>query len=319
MCGFVALLNKKEVPVERKTVEKMTGVLLHRGPDSEGFHLDQRVGLGFRRLSIIDLEKGDQPLSNETGEIWIVFNGEIYNYRELRGSLEHKGHRFKTDSDTEAILHLYEETGFECPRFLRGMFGFVIWDGRKDLLFGARDHFGIKPVYWTETSEAFAFGSEIKSLLELRGVSREVNPASFHRYLTFQYVPDPDTMFQGIYKIPPAHRFKVEKDKLTVTPYWTAQFLPERDHTVSHHVEKTKEVLAESVAKHRISDVPRGAFLSSGVDSSSIAALLRRHEEVKTFTVGFDVKGYSELEIARRTASKLGTDHHELLVGSRQY
>jgi len=319
MCGFVALLNKKEVPVERKTVEKMTGVLLHRGPDSEGFHLDQRVGLGFRRLSIIDLEKGDQPLSNETGEIWIVFNGEIYNYRELRGSLEHKGYRFKTDSDTEAILHLYEETGFECPRFLRGMFGFVIWDGRKDLLFGARDHFGIKPVYWTETSEAFAFGSEIKSLLELRGVSREVNPASFHRYLTFQYVPDPDTMFQGIYKIPPAHRFKVEKDKLTVTPYWTAQFLPERDHTVSHHVEKTKEVLAESVAKHRISDVPRGAFLSSGVDSSSIAALLRRHEEVKTFTVGFDVKGYSELEIARRTASKLGTDHHELLVGSRQY
>ncbi len=319
MCGFVALLHKKQVPVEFETVEKMTRVVLHRGPDSEGFHLDKRVGLGFRRLSIIDLEKGEQPLSNETGEIWIVFNGEIYNYQELREWLEQKGHRFKTDSDTETILHLYEEMGIDCPRFLRGMFGFVIWDGQKDLLFGARDHFGIKPVYWTETSEAYAFGSEIKSLLELDGVPREVNPVSFHRYLTFQYVPDPDTMFQGIHKIPPAHRFLVEKNKLTVAPYWTAQFLPERDHTISHHVEKTKEVLAESVAKHRVSDVPRGAFLSSGVDSSSIAALLSRHEEVKTFTVGFDVGGYSELEIARRTASKLGTDHHEVLVGSRQY
>lgn len=319
MCGFVAILNKKQVPVESETIKKMTGIVLHRGPDSEGFFLDKRVGLGFRRLSIIDLEKGGQPLTNETGDVWIVFNGEIYNYRELRDWLEQKGHRFKTDTDTETILHLYEETGFDCPRFLRGMFGFVIWDKRKDLLFGARDHFGIKPVYWTETPRAFAFASEIKSLLELDGVPREVNPVAFHRYLTFQYVPDPDTMFQGIRKIPPAHRFRVEKGKLTVEPYWIAQFTPERDTALSRHIEKTKEVLAESVAKHRISDVPRGAFLSGGIDSTSIAALLRRHEEVKTFTVGFDVNGYSELEIARRTASRLGTDHHEILVSSRQY
>lgn len=319
MCGFVAVLNKKQVSVESETIQNMTRSILHRGPDGEGYHTDKWVGLGFRRLGIVDLERGAQPMTNETGEIWIVFDGRIYNYRGLRKWLEEKGHRFKTDSDAETILHLYEETGLDCPRYLRGMFAFVIWDRKKERLFGARDHFGIKPVYWTETDGAFAFGSEIKSLLELNGVPREVNPVSFYRYLTFQYVPDPDTMFQGISKIPPAHRFKVERGKLTIAPYWTVQFCPERDHTVSHYVEEVKDVLAESVARHRVGDVPRGAFLSSGVDSSSIVALLSRQEEVKTFTVGFDVGGYSELEIARRTASTLGTDHHELLVDSRHY
>lgn len=272
-----------------------------------------------RQGSIIDLEKGKQPLSNETRDIWIVFNGEIYNCRELRAWLEQKGHRFQSESDTETIVHLYEEVGFQCPKHLRGMFAFVIWDQKNDILFGARDRFGIKPLYWTETAYGFAFASEIKSLLVMDGVKREVNPASFCHYLTFQYVPDPETMFQGIHKVLPGQSFIVRDGRFTMEPYWEAEFNPEEDKPFAYFADETRAVLEESVQAHRLSDVPLGAFLSGGVDSSSIVGLLSRHEKVRTFSVGFDVPGYSELDVARRTAEHFGTQHEEVVVDSRRY
>ena len=214
MCGIVSLYNKRQVPVQPETIRGLTNVILHRGPDDDGFHLDDHIALGFRRLSIIDVAGGHQPLFNETKELWIIGNGEIYNYKELQGWLKEKGHLFHTDSDIETILHLYEEVGFDAPKHLRGMFGFTIWDSRRKLLFGARDHFGIKPLYYTETADSIAVGSEIKSLLELPNVPREVNQTAFYHYLTFQYVPDPDTMYQGIYRVPPAHFFVIEDDRI---------------------------------------------------------------------------------------------------------
>ncbi|MEW9667328.1 asparagine synthase (glutamine-hydrolyzing) [Ammoniphilus sp. 3BR4] len=318
MCGFVALYNKKQQPLSPQHLKSMTDLIIHRGPDDQGFHIDRHVGLGFRRLSIIDLEGGKQPLCNEDGDIWIAFNGEIYNYQELQKWLKDRGHRFKTESDTETIVHLYEEVGFDCPKHLRGMFGFVIWDKKKNILFGARDHFGIKPFYWTETENAFAFGSEIKSLLQVEGVEKKVNPTSFYHYLTFQYVPDPETMFDGIHKLPPGHSVLIQEGDMKIQPYWTVEFLPE-DKPFSYFVEGTRGILKDSVDKHRVSDVPRGAFLSSGIDSSSIVALLRQHEDVKTFTVGFDIPGYSELDIARETAQFLKTDHHEVKISADRY
>lgn len=318
MCGFVALYNRKKQPVSAQDLSKMTDIIVHRGPDDQGFHVDQHVGLGFRRLSIIDLEGGKQPLCNEDGDIWIAFNGEIYNYQELQQWLKDRGHQFKTESDTETIVHLYEEVGFDAPKHLRGMFAFTIWDRKKQILFGARDHFGIKPFYWTETPEAYAFGSEIKSLLKATGVKKKVNPTSFYHYLTFQYVPDPETMFEGIHKLPPGHFMVIEDGKMKIEPYWKVEFHPE-DKPFDYYVEGTREILKESVNKHRVSDVPRGAFLSSGIDSSSIVALLRQFEEVKTFTVGFDIPGYSELDIARETAKFLGSDHHEVKISADRY
>jgi len=318
MCGFVALYNRKNHPVSQEYLSRMTDLIIHRGPDDQGFHIDQHVGLGFRRLSIIDLEGGKQPLCNEDGDIWISFNGEIYNYQELQQWLKDRGHQFKTESDTETIVHLYEEVGMDCPKHLRGMFSFVIWDRKKQLMFGARDHFGIKPFYWTETSDFYVFGSEIKSLLQAPGVQRKVNPTSFYHYLTFQYVPDPETMFDGIHKLPPGHRMIIKEGKMNIEPYWTVEFKPE-DRDFSYFVEGTREILRDSVEKHRVSDVPRGAFLSSGIDSSSIVALLRQYEDVKTFTVGFDIPGYSELDIARDTAKFLKSNHHEVKISADRY
>lgn len=318
MCGFVALYNRKKHPISPEHLNQMTDLIIHRGPDDRGVHIDNHVGLGFRRLSIIDLEGGHQPLCNEDGDIWITFNGEIYNYQELQQWLKDRGHQFKTESDTETIVHLYEEVGFDCAKHLRGMFAFTIWDRKKQILFGARDHFGIKPFYWTETADLYAFGSEIKSLLRVAGVQKKVNPTSFYHYLTFQYVPDPETMFEGIHKLPPGHQMIIEHGNMRIEPYWTVDFTPE-DRPFSYFVEGTREILKDSVTKHRVSDVPRGAFLSSGIDSSSIVALLRQHEEVKTFTVGFDIPGYSELDIARETAKFLKSDHHEVKISADRY
>jgi len=319
MCGIVSLYNKRQTPVQQETISAMTGVILHRGPDDDGFHLEENIALGFRRLSIIDVEGGHQPLYNETRDIWIIGNGEIYNYKELQQWLKDSGHIFQTDSDIETILHLYEEVGTEAPKHLRGMFGFTIWDGRKKRLFGARDHFGIKPLYYVETADSIGIASEIKSLLELPGFKREVNPTAFYHYLTFQYVPDPETMYKGIYRIPPAHSFVVEQDRITLERYWDVHFQPDESKPFSYYVEGTRSIMQDSIDKHRISEVPRGAFLSSGVDSSSIVAMLRTFEPVKTFSVGSDIPGYSELDFAKRTAAFLGTEHHELVVNAQQY
>ncbi|WP_081413506.1 asparagine synthase (glutamine-hydrolyzing) [Aneurinibacillus terranovensis] len=318
MCGFVTVYNKQQKPVSREKLEKMTRIIAHRGPDDEGFLVENHIGLGFRRLSIIDLQHGAQPLSNAAGDIWITFNGEIYNYLELKAWLADKGHEFQTTSDTEVIVHLYEEVGMECPKYLRGMFGFTILDLKRNLLFGARDPFGIKPLYWTETPDSFLFGSEIKSLLESGETEREVDIHSFYHYLTYQYVPEPATMFRGIHKLEAGHQFVIQDDTLTIERYYTVEFKPE-DKPLSYYIEGIQHVLEESVRLHRISDVPRGAFLSGGIDSSALVALLQRLEPTKTFSVGFEIPGYSELDLSRQTAAYLGTEHHEIRVNAEQY
>jgi asparagine synthase (glutamine-hydrolysing) len=319
MCGIAGIVMRNGQPVEQMTLERMTDMIIHRGPDDSGLHFDANVGLGFRRLSIIDLEGGHQPLSNEDGSVWIVFNGEIYNYKEIRKWLIERGHKFATESDTEVIVHLYEEKGADCVKDLRGMFAFAIHDKRNNLVYMARDHFGIKPLYYTETADAIAFGSEIKSLLVVPGVEREVGLEAFWNYLTFQYAPDPLTMFKNIYKVPAAHYAIIKDGKISLKRYWEVQFVPE-EHSLEYYIEGTKEILRNSVKMHMNSDVPRGAFLSSGVDSSTIVALLKELEQVKTFTVGFEgAGGQSEIEYARETARLLGTEHRDTIVTAKEY
>jgi asparagine synthase (glutamine-hydrolysing) len=320
MCGIVGLFNKTGQPVEQMVLERMSNQIVHRGPDDMGVHLQDNIGLGFRRLSIIDLEGGHQPLSNEDGTVWISFNGEIYNYQEIRRGLVARGHQFKTEADTEVIVHLYEEKGVDCVKELRGMFSFAIYDSKNRHVMVARDHFGIKPCYYTETDDAILWGSEIKSLLEHPGVRRDVNPESFWNYLTFQYAPDPLTMFKGIHKLPAAHYMIIKDGKIrAMERYWDLKF-EEEQRPLSYYVEGTREILRNSVQAHMNSDVPRGAFLSSGVDSSTIVALLKEMEQVKTFTVGFEgAGGQSELAYARETAKILGTEHRDVTISAQQY
>ncbi|KEO82654.1 asparagine synthase (glutamine-hydrolyzing) [Tumebacillus flagellatus] len=319
MCGIVGLFNKTGRPVEQNVLEAMSDQIVHRGPDDMGVHLQDNIGLGFRRLSIIDLEGGHQPLCNEDGTVWISFNGEIYNYQEIRRGLVERGHQFKTEADTEVIVHLYEEKGVDCVKDLRGMFCFAIYDAKNRQVMVARDHFGIKPCYYTETEDSILWGSEIKSLLEHPSVRRDVNPESFWNYLTFQYAPDPLTMFKGIHKLPAAHFMVIKDGKFKIERYWELKF-EEVQRPISYYIEGTREILRNSVKAHMNSDVPRGAFLSSGVDSSTIVALLKEMEQVKTFTVGFEgAGGQSELAYARETANILGTEHRDVLISASQY
>ncbi len=319
MCGIVGLINRRGGDCEKVDVYAMNSAVVHRGPDDDGYVFDGPVGLGFRRLSIIDLEGGHQPLANEDESVWIVFNGEIYNYRELRSDLAARGHVFRTESDTEVIVHLYEEYGVDSVKRLRGMFAFAIWDRRERLLFLARDPFGIKPLYYYHGPDQIGFASEIKSLLQLRGVSREVNREAFWNYLTFQYVPEPMTMFAGIRKLRPAHYAVIRDGEITERRYYQLQFNPGRE-SMEHYIQGTIERLRESVRVHMNSDVPRGAFLSSGVDSSAIVALLKELEEVQTFTVGFEgAGGQSEIAYARETAKLLATIHRDTVISADTY
>lgn len=319
MCGICGMVTKNGRPADQMVLERMTDLIVHRGPDDTGVHFDSNVGLGFRRLSIIDLEGGHQPLSNEDGSVWIVFNGEIYNYREIRRWLIDKGHIFATEADTEVIVHLYEEKGPDCVKDLRGMFAFAIFDSNKNQVMVARDHFGIKPLYYTETPDTIAFGSEIKSLLAVPGVQREVNLESFWNYLTFQYAPDPLTMFKGIQKLPAAHYMIIKDNTISLQKYWEVKF-EEGDEPLSYYIEGTREILRNSVKAHMNSDVERGAFLSSGVDSSTIVSLLKELEQVKTFTVGFEgAGGQSEIDFARETARILGTEHRDTIITAKEY
>ncbi len=323
MCGICGFYTKEIIgdreAEQRQILESMTNQIIHRGPDDFGYHLSDRTALGFRRLSIIDLHGGHQPLTNEDGTVWIAFNGEIYNYIELREELLMKGHVFATDSDTEVIVHLYEEMGIRCAERLRGMFAFLIWDEKHGRLCGARDPFGIKPLYYTETSERYAFASEIKSLLQLPEYQAEVDEQSFLNYLTFQYVPDPMTMFKGIKKIPAAHYFIVEDKQMRIERYWQVAFQPDETKPLSYFVEGIRDVMRDSVKSHLVSDVPRGAFLSSGIDSSSIVAMVKELEDVSTFTVGFDTGKYNETAYARETANYIGTNHRDLTITSEMF
>lgn len=313
MCGFCGFFQETG-SIEEKLIVKMRDKMFHRGPD-EGTHLlAENVGIGFRRLNIIDLLTGSQPMYNEDRSICLFCNGEIYNFKSLRKELTGKGHRFSSRSDVEVIVHLYEEKNTKCLNDLRGMFAFVLWDGRKRQLFGARDRFGIKPFYYFEKDGTLAFASEIKALLELPFFSAQVNEDAFWDYLTYQYVPEPETIFSGIYRLPPGHfLLKPAGRPLQISRYWQIRFSPSEEQE-EYYLEGIREKLRESVKLHLNCDVPRGAFLSSGVDSAIIAALARELEPISTFSVGYSEEAYSELKEARETAKYLETDHHEYII-----
>jgi len=318
MCGITGYYLNSSLTNNRPNLQRMMGLLAHRGPNDEGFYQDTHVGLGMRRLSIIDLETGHQPIVNETGTVHVVFNGEIYNYRELRTILQKDGHTFTTQSDTEILVHGYEKWGKDLPQKLRGMFAFAVWDSAKQRLFLARDHFGIKPLYYSQVNGTLSFASEIKSLLTNPSISRELDFEAVDQYLSFLYIPEPRTIFHGIRALPPAHYLICEKGNTRLQCYW--EFKPEPNGYASPQeaMEDIREAFEDSVKAMLVSDVPLGLFLSGGMDSASILAMMVRHVDgpVRTFTIGFGnrEKHWGELEAARRVASFFKTDHHEFQV-----
>lgn len=324
MCGICGILDFKGEPINREVLLRMCSVLKHRGPDDEGIYTSGgrgqgsgvRVGLGHRRLAIIDLDTGHQPMSNENGTVWIVFNGEIYNFQDLRQDLEKKGHGFSTKSDTEVIIHLYEEYGTDCLKFLRGMFALAIWDEKKERLFLARDRGGQKPLCYTEYNGQLIFASEIKAILQAPDVPREVNPEAMHHYLTYQYVPAPLTMFKGIKKLPPAHFLVWEKGRMRIERYWKLSFRPGVTMSEDDCQERIVSLFEEAVKLRLVSDVPLGTFLSGGVDSTAVVGMMSRlsNRAVKTFSIGFEERAYNELKYARIAAKRFKTEHHEFVV-----
>ncbi len=317
MCGIAGIFNfRAEEPVSSRVLKAMTDTLVHRGPDDEGFHLGDGVGLGHRRLSIIDLEGGHQPLANEDNTVWIVFNGEIYNFLELHDELVKKGHTFKTRSDTEVIVHLYEEQGERCFERLRGMFAIAIWDARERKLLLARDRVGKKPLYYYGSAAGVVFGSEIKAVLQNPAVPREIDPEALSDYFSFLYVPAPKSIFKNIRKVLPGHYVVVSERGISESKYWDLSFAETAELAEPVWCERILEALEEAVKLRLISDVPLGAFLSGGVDSSSVVAMMHRILDgpVITSSIGFDEKDYDELPYARIVASHFGTDHHEHMV-----
>ena len=320
MCGIAGFFNTEgQGPAEPHILQAMCQTMVHRGPSDEGLFIDGQVGLGMRRLSVIDLHTGHQPISNETKDIWVVCNGEIYNYQELAAWLVNRGHRLNTSSDTEVIVHLYEEFGDACVEKLRGMFSFALWDGPRSRLFMARDRLGVKPLYYFWNQRQFIFGSELKAILASPDVERDISPEGLHYYLRYSYIPDPLTIFLGVMKLPPGHTLSLKGTTLTVREYWdgSAPFpklpsISEEDATL-----QLGRLLEDSVKLRLISDVPIGAFLSGGVDSSLVVALMAQQmtRPVSTFSIGFEIESFNELPHARQVARHLGTDHHELVVG----
>ena len=317
MCGICGLVQRHEnFTVRQETLQRMNDVIYHRGPDDEGFYLDSAVGLAMRRLSIIDLQSGHQPIRNEDGSIQIVFNGEIYNYQELRKALEEAGHHFYTQSDTEAIVHGYEEYGTQIVQHLRGMFAFSIWDVNNETLFIARDRPGIKPLHYYMDDEKFLFGSEIKSILQCERVPREVNLEALDRFLTFEYVFSPETIFKNIYKLPPGHFLVLHKGEIRIEQYWENLPTVDKEHDEEYYAQHLAELLEESVKMRLISDVPLGALLSGGIDSSTIVGFMAKHSSkpVKTFSIGFEEQTYNELEYARTVSKHFNTEHYEFVI-----
>jgi len=323
MCGIAGMFGPEAAmtPDRRRGVlAEMCQVIEHRGPDDEGFHIDGGLAIGMRRLAIIDLFTGQQPITNEDGSIWIVFNGEIYNFQEIRADLLRRGHTFATGTDTEVIVHLYEDEGERCVERLRGMFAFAIWDKRERKLFVARDRVGVKPLHYCVTGDTFVFASEIKSILQHPQVNREVNLEAVSDFLTFGYVPDPASSFKGIYKLPAGHTLTFKDGRLTTRCYWDFEYhqngTSEPARPESYYTERIRELLAESVRLRLISDVPLGAFLSGGIDSSTVVAMMAREMDrpVKTFSIGFTESSFDELHYARITAKHFNTEHHEFIV-----
>ncbi len=322
MCGITgAVWTRPELAIDALTLNRMTAAISHRGPDDEGTHCEAfqansigdipGVALGFRRLSIIDVAGSHQPLSNEDGSVWIVFNGEIYNYLDLRRRLEGRGHKFRTNGDTETIVHLYEDLGLECFQHLNGMFAIAIWDRKQRRLILARDRLGQKPLYYRRDAGRLLFGSELKTLRMVPGLNWDLDPGAIDEYLTFQYVPHPNTIYRGVRKLPPAHYAVFKDDHLELNCYWNldpAHETPIREHEA---IEVVRERLTDAVRLRLQAEVPLGAFLSGGIDSSIIVALAQslRSDPIRTFSIGFSVADYDETAYAARVAQHLGTQH----------
>ncbi len=316
MCGIVGIVHDNGRAADEALLSRMCDAIRHRGPDDDGHYLNGPVALGMRRLAIIDLKGGHQPIHNEDRTAWIVFNGEIYNYRELREKLEKLGHRFYTDSDTEAIIHAYDQYGAECPKHLRGMFAFAIWnESRRELLL-ARDRVGKKPLLYAQVNGQFIFGSEFSALLQHPNISREVDSAAINHYLSFMSVPAPLTAYRAIRKLEPAHTLLWRGGEIKIERYWQPDFSKKIKVSEEEAEARTLSVLREAVRVRLMSEVPLGAFLSGGIDSSAVVALMSEQSPtpVKTFSIGFEEQDFSELHHARRVADHLGTDHHEFIV-----
>ena len=308
MCGITGFVcAKHELEEAKKTLKAMADLIAHRGPDGEGFYVDEQAALGHRRLSIIDLEGGSQPMFNEDKNLVTVFNGEIYNFMELREQLAAAGHVFATHSDTEVLLHGYEEWGEALPEKLRGMFAFVIWDKANRTLFGARDIFGIKPFYYYQNEDLLLFGSEIKSFLPHPGFVKELNEERLPEYLSIEYIPNAETMFKNVYKLPGAHRFTFKGGKLTVSRYYDIAYHVDHSKTLEDWKKAIADTFAESVRVHQIADVEVGCFLSSGVDSSFVVnEVAKGTPHVKSFSVGYEEEKYSELPYAQAFSKEIG-------------
>jgi len=316
MCGICGIVSKNK-QVSQSTIKNMTSVMDYRGPDDEGYSFFGNAGLGHRRLSIIDITGGHQPMSNEDGTLFLVCNGEIYNFKQLREFLENKGHKIKTRSDNEVILHLYEDYQTECLKYLRGMFAFGIWDNRKKTLFLARDRLGKKPLVYSLYNEDLYFASEIKALLEVDEISREVDHTAIDLYLTYQAIPSPYTIFKKIKKLPPGHFLVWNNGSIDIRRYWHIDFTKKlKLSDENQYMEAMWEKLKESTKIRMVSDVPLGAFLSGGIDSSTIVGLMNEFSDhpVKTFSVGFEESDFSELQYARVVAKKFNTNHNEFIV-----
>jgi asparagine synthase (glutamine-hydrolysing) len=321
MCGICGIFNfGTRAPADPAALKRATDAMVHRGPDDEGFYLDGELGLGNRRLSIIDLPGGHQPISNEDETIWITFNGEIYNYRELRAGLLAHGHRFRTASDTETIIHLYEQYDLACLDHLRGMFAFALWDARKRRLLLVRDRLGIKPVFYRLEPGRLVFASESRALRELTEQPLEIDPQSVYDFFGFRYIPAPQTFYRGVEKLLPGHFLIADSSGVRTRAYWDIPAEEEMPRAAKEVADEVVERLRESVRLRLIADVPLGVFLSGGTDSSAVVALMTELEArpLRTFSVGFEEPEYSELPYARAVARRFATQHHELIMRPEQ-
>ncbi|TWJ33779.1 Asparagine synthetase [glutamine-hydrolyzing] 1 [Bacillus paralicheniformis] len=322
MCGFVGVFNHRpssETAAQEELIKQMNEMIVHRGPDDDGYYHDEHVGFGFRRLSIIDVENGGQPLSYEDDSYWIIFNGEIYNYIELKDELISKGYEFKTDSDTEVLLATYRHYKQEAASKLRGMFAFLIWDKKEQLLYGARDPFGIKPLYFTKTDGHVYFASERKSLISV-DADLELNEKALQQYTSFQFVPEPETLDKKVQKVEPGHQFTVRPgEDIQFKTYWKVQFKPVQTEE-DKLVQEVRDAIFDSVKVHMRSDVPVGSFLSGGIDSSFIVSVAKQfHPNLKTFSVGFEHEGFSEVDVAKETADRVGVENFSAIISPEEY
>src|SRR3989441_10928667 len=313
IAGFIDMQRSRESAAQ--LIDHMCKIIRHRGPDDQGVWTGDGIALGMRRLAIIDVAGGQQPIFNEDQNIVIVLNGEIYNYRELQKELQERGHHFSTNSDTETIVHAYEEYGDDSVKRLRGMFSFAIWDRKRQRLLAARDRFGKKPLNYYWDGQRLIFGSEIKSILEA-GIAREINSTALDEYLVYRYVPTPNTLFKDVLKLPAAHILVYEDGQVSTKRYWELPFTPTCQDDEATAIERTLALLKEAVEVRLMSEVPLGAFLSGGIDSSLVVGLMSSmmSQPVKTFSIGFEEDEFSELPYARQVAKHFGTDHHEFFV-----